>query len=189
MDRRLHPAEGILEGGAAAGERLTHVADRVQGEQVEGDQPGRGLGGQEPDPAGRGVDAQQQGVEVEPPARWVGDHDLGVDHTAGRELAAGRLNDLGEVAGHGPLLAAAQLDLVAVAEHDGAEPVPFGLEAPGPVGQRGDRPGQHRGHRRHHRKIHALQYLARGVCLVACLAYFSRLSTWDIAPLKEAFTT
>ena len=182
MDRRLHPAEGILEGGPAAGERLTHVVDLVQGEQVEGDQPGRGLVGEQGDPAGRGVDAQQQGVEVEPPAVGVGDDDLGVDHTAGRQFGPHRFDDLGEVAGQGPLPAAAQLHLVAVAEHDRAEPVPLGLEAPGPIGQPGDRLSQHRRHRRHHRKIHAPQYLAHGGCLVACLAYFSRLSTWDIAP-------
>ena len=38
-----------------------------------------------------------------------------------------RFDDLGEVAGHRPLLAAADLDLVAVAEDDRAEPVPLGL--------------------------------------------------------------
>jgi hypothetical protein len=105
------------------------------------------------------VDAQQQRVEVQPSAGGVGDHDLGVDDAAGRQV---RGDQLGEVAGHGPLVAAAQLHLVAVAEHDGAEPVPFGLEAGGPVGQLADRLGQHRRHRRHHRKVHAssIQHLA-----------------------------
>jgi hypothetical protein len=167
MDRRLHRAEGILEGCPPAGEGSGHVIDLVQGEQVEGDQPGRGLGGQQGDPAGRGMDAQQQGVEVQPPALRIGDHDLGVDHTAGRQVGLHGLDDLGEVPGHGPLPAAAQLDLVAVAEHDRPEPVPLGLEAPGPIGQPGDRLGQHRRHRRHHRKIHTPSIQHSAVVLMA----------------------
>jgi hypothetical protein len=41
---------------------------------------GRRLGGQDGDPADGGVDAQQQRVEVQPPAGGVGVNDLGVDH-------------------------------------------------------------------------------------------------------------
>jgi hypothetical protein len=123
--------------------------------EVEGDQAGRGLGGQQGDPAGGGVDAQQQRVPVQPPVGRVGDHDLGVDHAAGGQVGLDGGDQLREVAGQRLLLAAPELHLLAVAEHDGAEPVPLGLEAPGPVGQVGDRLGQHRRHRRHHRKIHA----------------------------------
>ena len=60
-------------------------------------------------------------------AAVAGDHDLAVDDRARREVAPDRLDDLGEVARHRPLLAAADLDLVAVAEHDRAEAVPLGL--------------------------------------------------------------
>jgi len=41
MDRGPHPGEGLLQGGPPAGERLSHPVDLAQGEQVEGDQPGR----------------------------------------------------------------------------------------------------------------------------------------------------
>jgi hypothetical protein len=75
--------------------------------------------------------------EVEPPTRWVGHHDLGVDDAAGGQLPLDGVDELGEVAGQRALVAAAQFHLVAVAEHDGAEPVPFGFEAPGPSGSSG----------------------------------------------------
>ena len=42
--------------------------------------------------------------------------------------ARSAVDHLGEVAGQRPVVAAAQLDLVAVAEHQAAEPVPLGLE-------------------------------------------------------------
>ena len=45
-----------------------------------------------------------------------------------RQRLLDRLDDLREVAGEGPLVAAAQLDLVAVAEDDAAEAVPLRLE-------------------------------------------------------------
>ena len=52
-----------------------------------------------------------------------------------RQLLPHRGHDLGEVAGHRALVAAAELDLVAVAEHDAAEAVPLRLvEEAGPSG-------------------------------------------------------
>ena len=45
----------------------------------------------------------------------------------GREVRQHRLDDLGEVAGHRPFVAAADLHLVAVAEDDRPESVPLGL--------------------------------------------------------------
>ena len=71
-----------------------------------------------------------------------------------------RLDDLGEVAGQRLGVAAGQLDLVAVAEHEAPEAVPLGLEdQPAVLGRVGDALhglGEHRLDRRHHREIHPL---------------------------------
>ena len=68
------------------------------------------------------------------------------------------VDDLGEVAGQRLGVAAGQLDLVAVLEHQAAEPVPLRLEAQAVVLRRVRDPlhalGQHRPHRRHHGKVH-----------------------------------
>ena len=72
------------------------------------------------------MDALQERLEVEAVRR--GDDDLAVDDAPCGQLRADRVEELGEVAGEGALVAAAQLDLVAVAEDDAAEAVPFGLE-------------------------------------------------------------
>src|SRR4051794_41098421 len=74
---------GRRPGGARAeplpalAERAGHEVVVAEGEQVEGDQGRRRLARQQVDPAGRGVDAQLQRLEVEPVA--AGDHDLAVE--------------------------------------------------------------------------------------------------------------
>jgi len=83
VDRRSRAGEGVLQGRAAAGERLAGPVLVPERQQVEGDQPGRGLLSQQRDAAGGGVDAQQQRVPVQPPTDRVGDDDLGVDDAAG----------------------------------------------------------------------------------------------------------
>ncbi len=69
-----------------------------------------------------------------------------------------RFEDLGEVAGEGAVVAAAELDLVAVAEHDAAEPVPLRLEdQPAQLGGVRDplhRLGEHRPDGWHHGQVH-----------------------------------
>ena len=109
------------------------------------------------DPAGRRVDAQLQRLEVQPGARAVRDHDLPVDHAALRQLGPDPGHQLGEVAGHRPLVAAADLHLVAVPEHDRPEAVPLRLEHVVAVRDRLDRLGQHRRHGRVDRKVHRPQ--------------------------------
>ena len=151
VDRRLRPGQDVVEGGPALGQGPLHQRLVAQGEQVEGDQHGRGLGGQEVHPGGGRVDALEEGLEVE--AGPAGDDDLAVDHATRRQLGPGRLHHLGEVAGQRPLLAAAQLDLVAVAEDHAAEPVPLGL-VQHPLGQDRHRFGQHDGSG-HHGQVHA----------------------------------
>ena len=118
------------------------------------------LRGEQRDAARGRVDALLQRPEVQ--AAVAGDHDLAVDHGARREVAPDGLHHLGEVAGHRPLLAAADLDLVAVAEHDRAEAVPLGLvELAGR--DRGRGLGQHRRDGRHHGELHVRGLAGRRV--------------------------
>ena len=151
VDRRRGAGQRPFERGAAGGERLAREVVVAEREQVEGHEAGGGLAGQPLDAAGGRVDALLERPEVQPAV--TGDHDLAVDDRARREVAPDGLDHLGEVAGHRPLLAAADLHLVAVAEHDRAEPVPLGLvELPGR--DRGHRPGQHRRDRGHDGQVH-----------------------------------
>ena len=97
----------------------------VDGDCVERDERGgrvlRELGD-----ARRGrVESHLQGVEVEP-AR-CGDHDLAVQHRAGREPGQQGVMQLGKVAVERPQIAALDEDLCRAAEHDRAKPVPLRL--------------------------------------------------------------
>ena len=116
----------------------------VEREQVEGQEVGRRLGRQPVHPRRRRVDALLQRVEVQ--ARRTGHDQLAVDRRSARAGASCSADDqLGEVAGERPLVAAAQLDLVAVAEHEAAEAVPLRLVQPAvALGQGGGGLGQHR---------------------------------------------
>jgi hypothetical protein len=131
----------------------------VEGEQVEGDEVGRGGLGQQLDPRRGRVDPLGEQLEVEP-GLAVGpvpaDHDqLAVDRAPRRQLSARLLHHLGEVAGHRLAAPACQLDLVPVPEDDAPEAVPLGLvgHALG-GGQPGHALGQHRLDRRVDRQVH-----------------------------------
>jgi hypothetical protein len=154
VDGRLDGGQGGFECGAALGERALGVVIGTEGQQVESDEVRRCLRGEQPHPARGRMQAQLQRLEVEPSGREVRQDDLAVDHAAWRQLGQRGINQLREVAGHRPLVPATELHLVAVAEHDGPEPVPLGLEdiisGRDPV----YRLGQHRCHRGHHRKVH-----------------------------------
>jgi hypothetical protein len=71
------------------------------------------------------VDALQQRLEVEVVVRR--DHDLAVDDTALGQVRLQRRDHLREIAGEWLLAPAGELDLVTVAEGDGAEPVELGF--------------------------------------------------------------
>src|SRR5207342_3922521 len=90
----------------------------------------------------------------EPTQLGVGDHDLAVDDDSLRQVRADRLHDLGEVAGHRPLVPAADLHLVVVAEDDRAEPVPLGLVAERAGRDLLDRLREHGGDGRHNGQTH-----------------------------------
>jgi hypothetical protein len=150
VDRRSDRGQRFFERGAALRERTGHVVRVAEGQQVEGREVGRRLRRQQADPARRRVDALQQGVEVQPLAVCVRDHDLAVDHRALGEVGQHRLDQFREVAGHRPLVPAADLDLGAVPEDDRPEAVPLRLEAVRAVRNLGHRLGQHRRDRRVH---------------------------------------
>ena len=126
----------------------------VLGEEVEGHEGGRRLLGEARHARGGGVDALAQEVELLDPVAL--DHDLAVEHEPPVGEGGHGLDHLGEVAVHGLAVAALEEDLVAVAEHEGAEAVPLGLVAPplalgnvgrgtGELGQDGGR--EREGHR------------------------------------------
>ena len=152
VDRRPRAGERRLERRAALGERPRGQVLVAEREQVEGDEARRGLAGEQVDAAGGGVEALLERPEVEPPV-GAGDHDLAVDDGARRQALACRRDHLGEVARHRAGVATADLDLVAVAEHDRAEAVPLGLvERPG--WEVGADLRQHRRDRRHDGQPH-----------------------------------
>src|SRR4029077_9115124 len=111
------------------------------------------LRGQELYPRRGGMDAQEQRFEVE--ATGADDDNLAVDDASLGERAGKRLQELGEVAVHRLLVPALQQDVVAVAEHERAKAVPFGLEEP-PIaaGQALSGAGQHGLDRRAEREAH-----------------------------------
>lgn len=144
--------EGPDEGGTAVGERAVEQRVVAEGEQVEGDEAGgRGLG-QQGDAGLCGMDPLGQPVEIEAPA--MNDDDLAVHDATARQVVLQSLHQLGKIPGQGLAGAAAELDLIAVAMHDGPEAVPLGLVLhPGRDLRHGL--GEHRFHGRHHWQIHA----------------------------------
>ena len=76
------------------------------------------------------MDPLQQRVEVQAAAIAVGHDDLAVDDAPVGEPLAKGFEELGEVAVERLLVAARELDVVAVAEHDAAKAVPLRLEQP-----------------------------------------------------------
>src|SRR5215813_6444457 len=71
------------------------------------------------------MDPVEQRIEVESPG--AGDDDLPIHHTPLGKRGAEWFEQLWKVASHRPLVAATQLHLSTVAEHDGAKSVPLGL--------------------------------------------------------------
>src|SRR5436309_15814786 len=157
MDTPRRLRERVLQQPAALDLRARAEIVAVAGEQVERDE-GRGrLLGELRYPGRRRVEPQLQGIEVEPA---VGrDHDLAVDHAARGEARAQLRLELREVSVERPQVAALEVEPVAIAEDDGPEAVPLGLEEP-PLA-RGQRRRELREHRldrrldreplRHHR--------------------------------------
>ena len=109
--------ERVLEARAPLAERLLAEIAVALGEQVEGDERRPAS----PPRASRRATAagwmrNERQVEVEP--ALGGDHDLAVDDAALGQVGAQRLEEIGEVARERLLVAAPDLDVVAVAEDD-----------------------------------------------------------------------
>ena len=128
VDWGFGAGEDLFEAGAAIGEGVGSEVFVFQGEEVEEDDGGWSLAGEEIDAAGCWVDALGEGVEVE--AIGAGDDDLAVEDAAWRELGEERGAEFGEVAVEGLAVARLEEEVVAVAEDEGAKAVPFGLEEP-----------------------------------------------------------
>src|SRR5215831_18749895 len=71
------------------------------------------------------MDPVEQRIEVESPG--AGDDDLPIHHAPLGKRGTEWFEQLWKVASHRPLVAATQLHLRTVAEHDGAEPIPLRL--------------------------------------------------------------
>ena len=115
------------------------------GQAVEGDERGRRLGCQHRHPRRGGMNAQQQRLELEPAV--ARDDDLAVQHEARRRSAnrAQGLEQLREVAVQRLQVARLEVQLRAVAKHEGPKTIPFRLVAPSLADrQLGRRLGQHR---------------------------------------------
>ena len=119
----------------ALGQRTIEQRIVVECQQVEGDERRRRLGGESADAGFGGMDALQQRVEVEPAIIGGRHDDLAVDDASLRQRRKQRFEQLGEVAGERALVAAGELDLVAVAEDDAAEAVPLRLVQPAIAGR------------------------------------------------------
>ena len=165
------PAQRLLHRRAPLAQGPVDVRLVAEGEQVEGHEAGRRLLGQHVDPGLGRVDPLLQHLELEPVAD--GDEHLAVEHHPLRQLPLDRLDQLGEVARQRLGVAAGQLHLVAVAEHDAPEPVPLRLEdQPVVLGRIGDplhRLGEHRLDGWHHRQVHAGDPNVRGRGCVGCV--------------------
>ena len=100
------------------------------------------------------MDAQQERLEVERPV--ARDDHLAVEDAAVGQGGPERVGQLREVAVERLQVARLRVDLVAVAEHERPEAVPFGLEQPAVVtGDRVGGLGQHRLDRRLEGQCHA----------------------------------
>ena len=126
------PASASTRAARRSRERAPGVVVVAEGQQVERDEGRRRLLGEHAHPRVGRVDALLQRLEIQ--AVVGGDDDLAVDHAALRQLCLDRLDQFGEVPGHRPLVAAAELHLVAVAKTYRPEAVPLGLvDAPGGI--------------------------------------------------------
>ena len=147
MHRWSDALEQRLQLAAALGLRLVPDVAAIDGKQVEGHEGGGDLARQLRHARRCRMQPHLQGIEVEPVRG--GDDDLSIHHTPARQRRSERVVHLGEVAIERLEIAALDVHVRAVAEHDGAEPVPLRLvQERATGGQRLGDLGQHRLDRR-----------------------------------------
>ena len=139
-------ASDPLQARASLGEGAARRSSSPSARQSKATNEAGRLGGQHLHPRRRGVDAEQEGVEVEPAVGPRDDH-LAVEHEARVRAAdrAQRLLELREVSIERLQVPGLDVDLAAVAEDERAKAVPLRLVDPAlAVRDRGGRLGQHR---------------------------------------------
>jgi hypothetical protein len=123
---------GLLQRGfqscATLVEWLVPQIARPQAQQVEEHHGGGDLDRQLPNARRRRMQSQLQRLEVQPIGS--GDHDLSIQHATLRKLALQLEDQLGVVPRERFLVPALDEQIVSVAEHQRAEPIPLRLEDP-----------------------------------------------------------
>src|SRR4029079_13014508 len=105
------------------------------------------------------MEPELERLEIEPAVGC--DDDLAVQHAAGGQPRAKRIDELWKVAIQRLLIAALDLDIVPVPEDQCAKPIPLRFENPGFTSrQRVNAFSEHRQDRRVDRKIHTSCYTA-----------------------------
>lgn len=153
VDRRASAVECLFQPRATDFERFFPEIGVAEGEEIERDERHRCVLTELFHAARRRVNPLLQREKVQSLAVFGEDDRLAVDHAALRELTARGLDEIREVPRHGLLAPAADLHVVPVTEHDRAVAVPFGL-VEAALGDRGQRPREHRGDRRSEGQCH-----------------------------------
>ena len=157
VNGRRRTAQDPLEPGSTLALRDAPEILVAERQQVPGHERRRLLRGQHRDAGRRGMDAQEQALEVEP-IRPADDH-FAVEHASRRQVRAKRRRELREVAVERLEVAALRVDLISVPEDDRPKAVPLGLEEPALAGrERVGELGEHRFEGRLERKLHVRDY-------------------------------
>ena len=126
LDRRSHVREHLFEARSPLVLPVRAQVASVGGQQIEGYELGRRLLRQPGDTRCRRMQAELQRVEVQTAGR--GDHDFAVDDAPRRQRVEKRGVQLGKVAIERTEIAALDEHVGSAAKHEGAKPVPLGLE-------------------------------------------------------------
>ena len=142
VQRVRHVGQKRLQSRPALGERRREQIVVTFGEQIEGDEHRRGLGGQSGHAGCCGMDALAERLPVQA-LRTLGpggDHDLAVEQAGPGEQRRDGLDQLREVARQRLRAAGSDLDALAVPRDEAAEAVPLGLvqQPAGGLGRVGD---------------------------------------------------
>src|ERR1019366_467397 len=129
--------------GAASVKRLAAEIAVAEAKEVPEDNRAGALLREHLHARGRWVESKLERLEIEAPV--VCDDELAIEHAALGEHGPKRRFELREIAIERLLIPALDRQLVAIAEHEGPKPVPFGLvHPPLALRKRADPLGEHR---------------------------------------------